>query len=53
MSLAVAVQMDPIESINFAGNSTFALMLEAAARGHQLFHYTPDKLSWRAIRHRR
>jgi glutathione synthase len=46
MSLAVAVQMDPIESINFAGDSTFALMLEAAARGHQLFYYTPDKLSW-------
>ena len=46
MSLAVAVQMDPIESINFAGNSTFALMLAAAARGHRLFYYTPDKLSW-------
>jgi glutathione synthase len=46
MSLAVAVQMDPIESINFAGDSTFALMLEAAARGHRLFYYTPDKLSW-------
>ena len=30
MSLAVAVQMDPIEQINFAGDSTFALMLEAA-----------------------
>jgi len=46
MSLAVAVQMDPIERINFAGDSTFALMLEAAARGHRLFYYTPDKLSW-------
>jgi glutathione synthase len=46
MSLAVAVQMDPIESINFAGDSTFALMLEAARRGHRLFYYTPDKLSW-------
>jgi glutathione synthase len=46
MSLAVAVQMDPIEGINFAGDSTFALMLEAARRSHQLFYYTPDKLSW-------
>ncbi|MGH6677120.1 MAG: glutathione synthase, partial [Xanthobacteraceae bacterium] len=36
MSLAVAVQMDPIEGINFAGDSTFALMLEASARGHRL-----------------
>ncbi len=46
MSLAVAVQMDPIEKINFAGDSTFALMLEAASRDHRLFYYTPDKLSW-------
>ncbi len=46
MSLVVAVQMDPIEAINFAGDSTFALMLEAAARGHRLLYYTPDKLSW-------
>jgi len=46
MGLAVAVQMDPIEAIKFAGDSTFALMVEAAARGHRLFHYTPDKLSW-------
>jgi glutathione synthase len=46
MALAVAVQMDPIEGINFAGDSTFALMLEAARRGHRLLYYTPDKLSW-------
>ncbi|SFK50808.1 glutathione synthase [Methylocapsa palsarum] len=45
MPLNVAVQMDPIEKINIAGDSTFALMLEAAARGHKLFYYTPDKLS--------
>jgi len=48
MSLAVAVQMDPIEKINFAGDSTFALMLEAEKRGHALYHYTPDKLIWGA-----
>jgi glutathione synthase len=45
MSLTVAVQMDPIEKVNIAGDSTFALMLEAARRGHRLFYYTPDKLS--------
>ena len=47
MSLNVAVQMDPIERINIAGDSSFALMLEAQARGHKLFYYTPDKLSMR------
>ncbi|PSC04938.1 glutathione synthase [Alsobacter soli] len=47
MPLTVAVQMDPIERINTAGDSTFALMLEAQARGHRLFYYTPDKLSMR------
>ncbi|MFI5013440.1 MAG: glutathione synthase [Hyphomicrobiales bacterium] len=45
MSLIVAVQMDPIERINVASDSTFALMLEAKARGHSLLVYTPDKLS--------
>jgi glutathione synthase len=44
MSLTVAVQMDPIERINIAGDSTFALLLEAQARRHQLFYYTPDRL---------
>ena len=44
MPLTVAVQMDPIERIRIAGNSTFALLLEAQARGHRLLHYTPDRL---------
>jgi len=47
MSLKVAVQMDPIERINIAGDSTFALMLKAQSRGHTLFYYTPDKLTMR------
>jgi glutathione synthase len=47
MSLNVAVQMDPIERINIRGDSTFALMLEAKARGHRLSCYTPDKLAQR------
>lgn len=38
-TLKVAVQMDPIESINIDADSTFALMLEAQARGHALWHY--------------
>ena len=45
MPLKVAVQMDPIERIRIAGDSTFALMLEAQARGHALSYYTPDRLS--------
>jgi glutathione synthase len=50
MSLSVAVQMDHIASIRLAGDSTFALMLEAQKRGHSLFHYTPDKLTLRSGR---
>jgi glutathione synthase len=50
MPLTIAVQMDPIEKINIAGDSTFALMLEATARGHRLFYYTPDRLSMRGDR---
>ena len=45
MPLNVAVQMDPIERINIRGDSTFALMLEAQARGHQLAYYTPDRMA--------
>ncbi|MFA5990067.1 MAG: glutathione synthase [Sphingomonas sp.] len=46
MSLTVAVQMDPLHSINFSGDSTFALMLSAQARGHKLFHYAAEDLSY-------
>ncbi|MEH3103274.1 MAG: glutathione synthase [Sphingomonas phyllosphaerae] len=45
--LTVAVQMDPLDQINIAGDSTFALMLSAQARGHRLFHYTADALNYR------
>ena len=45
MPLKVAVQMDPIERIRIAGDSTFALLLEAQERGHELLYYTPDKMS--------
>lgn len=45
MSLRVAVQMDPLHSINIAGDSTFALMLSAQARGYELFHYDVESLT--------
>ncbi len=47
MALKVAVQMDPIERIDIRGDSTFALMLEAQARGHSLFVYHADTLALR------
>ena len=47
MPLKVAVQMDHVSRLNIRGDSTFALMLEAARRGHVLYHYTPDRLSLR------
>jgi len=46
MSLRVAAQMDPMASINIAGDSTFAIMVGAQKRGHTLFHYLPQDLTW-------
>ena len=46
MTLRVAVQMDPLESINIAGDSSFALMLSAQARGAGLWHYDVRSLAW-------
>jgi glutathione synthase len=45
LALKIAVQMDPIERIKIAGDSTFAMLLEAEKRGHAISYYTPDKLS--------
>jgi glutathione synthase len=45
MTLRVAVQMDPLDSINIAGDSSFALMLSAQKRGHELFHYDVGSLT--------
>jgi glutathione synthase len=47
MSLAVAIQMDPISGINIDTDSTFMLALEGQKRGHGLFHYVPQDLSFR------
>lgn len=46
MSLYVALQMDPIENVSITGDSTFRIGLEAEARGHRLFQYTPDNLRY-------
>ena len=47
MGLVVAIQMDPIESINIDADSTFVLALEAQRRGHTLYHYLPRRLTLR------
>ncbi len=47
MALIVAIQMDPINTIDIEGDSTFALAMEAQKRGYSLFHYLPDQLSFK------
>ena len=47
MTLAVAIQMDPMDGIDINGDSTFVLALEAQKRGFGLFHYLPSRLSFR------
>ena len=46
MTLKIAFQMDPLAGINIAGDSSFALMLSAQARGFRSFHYTADALNY-------
>lgn len=46
MALSVAFQMDPIEAIDIAADSSFRIAEEAQARGHSLFYYTPDQISY-------
>jgi len=45
MPLKIACQMDPIERIDIRGDSTFAILLEAQRRGHDMFYYTPPNLA--------
>ena len=45
--LRIAIQMATIERIDIDADSSFRLGEEAQARGHSLFYYTPDRLSWR------
>jgi len=46
MPLSVAIQMDPIQSVNIDADSTFRLALEAQGRGHELFYYHVGDLFW-------
>lgn len=41
----VAIQMDPLDKINFVSDSSVLLALELQARGYEIFHYTPPNLS--------
>jgi glutathione synthase len=47
MALHIGMQMDHVENIDIAGDSSFALMLEAQKRGHKLFYYHPDDIFMR------
>lgn len=48
MSLNVAIQMDPMENVNIAGDSSFAILLAGQARGHTLWHYDVRELTYHA-----
>ncbi|MDP3737282.1 MAG: glutathione synthase [Hyphomonadaceae bacterium] len=48
MTLRIAVQMDPLESINPAGDSTFMMIEEAQKRGHTVFVYGVSQLVYEA-----
>src|SRR3546814_15815095 len=50
MTLRAAVQMDPMDGINIAGDSSFALMLTAQERGYTVYHYDVRGLTWEAGR---
>jgi glutathione synthase len=46
MTLRIAFQMDPLDGLNIGGDSTFALMLSAQARGYSLYYYRVNDLTW-------
>jgi len=50
MTLRAAFQMDPIENLVIRGDSSFALMLEAQRRGHELLYYLPGDLMLRGTK---
>jgi glutathione synthase len=45
--MKVAFQMDPIQGVDINADSSFRLAEEAQARGHELWFYGPDQLSYR------
>jgi len=44
MTLKIAIQMDPIEHVDVNADTTFDMALEASARGHDLWIYSPAAL---------
>ncbi len=44
--LKVGVQMDPIEGIGIKGDTSFALMLEAQRRGHEIAVFEPRDVAY-------
>jgi glutathione synthase len=50
MTLRIAFQMDPMETLNITGDSSFALMLSAQSRGYTLYHYRAPDLTWEGER---
>ena len=48
MSLRIAVQMDPLEGVNPAGDTTFMMIEEAQGRGHTVYVYGVPELSYEA-----
>jgi glutathione synthase len=42
--LSLAFVMDPLESIDIRGDTTFVLMLEAQQRGHEVLYVDPSKI---------
>ena len=46
MALRIAFQMDPIDKINIIEDTTFRIAEEAQNRGHQLFYFLPEDLTY-------
>jgi len=44
--MKIAFQMDPIGAVDITADSTFRLAEEAQARGHELYYYLPEHLSY-------
>lgn len=47
MGLKIGFQMDPLSTIIAHHDTTFALMLEAQARGHEVWHFTPKDVTYK------
>lgn len=45
MTLRIAIQMDPVETLNVEADSSFVLVLEAQKRGYVVYYYKPEELS--------